>query len=296
MYKCNVITNVEKVIAISITLSPCDEPLNLIKVSYEDIHKPKTNFSICLSPLHTKYNDMLKLVEFLEVHKILGVQKIATYIESIGPNVSKVINYYREKKIIDTFEWKVPYYVDAHYHIQHAMLNDCLYRYMFKTKYIAFIDIDEIIVPKNVFTWSELFESIQKFKNCTKVGGYIFPAVVFNINHSNTLFNGNKNLIKQQTLQSLTKFLRLSNYFKHSSRSKAIVDPTTVKIMTVHVIDMFVGSFTHLNVPFADAAVHHYRKWDVSPSYNWITDTTMSKYKSLLEQNILSVIKDIMQE
>ena len=103
IYKCNVTTNVSRVYAISVTLLPCDEPFNFIQVSHKDDTRPKTNFTICLSPLHTKYNDMYKLVEFLEVHRILGVDKIVTYIESIGPNLSKVINYYRKKKFIDTF-------------------------------------------------------------------------------------------------------------------------------------------------------------------------------------------------
>ena len=130
------------------------------------------------------------------------------------------------------------------------MLNDCLYRYMFKTRYIAFIDVDEIIVPKKVFTWTHLLESIQILQNHTNVGGYIFPSVVFNVNLSSTLLNNNKSLSKHHILQSLTKFSRLSNYFKHSLRSKAIVVPTALEIMTVHVIDTFLGSFIHYNVPF----------------------------------------------
>ena len=51
-----------------------------------------------------------------------------------------------------------------HYYGQLAAANDCLYRYMYTSQYIAFIDLDELIVPRgNLTTWGQLFDQLEKF-------------------------------------------------------------------------------------------------------------------------------------
>jgi len=41
-----------------------------------------------------------------------------------------------------------------------AALNDCLYRNMYKSKYVAFLDIDEIIVPRQNYTLIQLIKYV----------------------------------------------------------------------------------------------------------------------------------------
>ncbi len=36
--------------------------------------------------------------------------------------------------------------------------NDCLYRNMYRYKYLALLDIDEVIVPKNTSGWAQMME------------------------------------------------------------------------------------------------------------------------------------------
>ena len=45
---------------------------------------------------------------------------------------------------------------------ERLQINDCFLRNMHKYKYIACIDIDEVIVPKNVSTWSEMMGMVEK--------------------------------------------------------------------------------------------------------------------------------------
>ena len=47
---------------------------------------------------------------------------------------------------------------------ERLQVNDCLLRNVQKYKYIACIDIDEIIVPQNESTWSEMMELVEKDK------------------------------------------------------------------------------------------------------------------------------------
>ena len=47
---------------------------------------------------------------------------------------------------------------------ERLQVNDCVLRNVQKYKYIACIDIDEIIVPQNESTWSEMMELVEKDK------------------------------------------------------------------------------------------------------------------------------------
>ncbi len=40
-------------------------------------------------------------------------------------------------------------------------LNDCLYRNLYQYEYLAVFDIDEIIVPKNAYNWSQMMSEIK---------------------------------------------------------------------------------------------------------------------------------------
>ena len=39
--------------------------------------------------------------------------------------------------------------------------NDCLYRNMYRYKYIALLDIDEVILPIEEHNWSDLMKNVQ---------------------------------------------------------------------------------------------------------------------------------------
>lgn len=39
-----------------------------------------------------------------------------------------------------------------------AALNDCLYRTMYRYKYLALVDLDEFIIPRHTDTLNELIE------------------------------------------------------------------------------------------------------------------------------------------
>ena len=45
---------------------------------------------------------------------------------------------------------------------ERLQVNDCLLRNVQKYKYIACIDIDEVIVPENESTWSAMMEQVDK--------------------------------------------------------------------------------------------------------------------------------------
>ena len=236
------------------------------------------NFTICLGPLFGNYSNEKAMTEFIEMHKILGVKKIAIYDYDISPQILSVINMYQNLGIVDLYPWKPK--CDVYYQGQLGMLNDCLYRYMFRTKYIAFVDIDEFIIPRKMYSWKGLFNQLEnRLSPGTKACGFLFQCMIFNINlpddESRHLYI--KKTQMNNTITLLTKTKRSSRVFQHKHRSKAVVNPKLVDIMTVHYIKRPYGNCREENVPYTVAALHHYRKWKKSED-TWITDQTIFKY------------------
>ncbi len=69
---------------------------------------------------------------------------------------------------------------------------------MQKYKYIANLDIDEIIVPQNFSTWSEMMETVSKKVKNKKVKNYV-DLVFNNVKPKDWYFaNNNRGLLSQQ--------------------------------------------------------------------------------------------------
>ena len=50
---------------------------------------------------------------------------------------------------------------------ERLQINDCFLRNMQKYKYIACLDIDEMIVPENFSNWSEMMELVENLSQNT---------------------------------------------------------------------------------------------------------------------------------
>lgn len=68
---------------------------------------------------------------------------------------------------------------DIHYFGQIPALNDCLYRYMYRSKYVALHDFDELILPQSVDSWVKLLPLLEKkygAQRCYKFENNLFPT------------------------------------------------------------------------------------------------------------------------
>lgn len=63
---------------------------------------------VCVNqPLHHNYNRTLRLVEFVEIYKMMGASKFYVYNDASTSSVQKVLQYYQNEGIMDVFEWSV---------------------------------------------------------------------------------------------------------------------------------------------------------------------------------------------
>ena len=249
--------------SVSLTLVLCGKPGNLLSVQADKKEeKPKYNIVTCLGPIFGNYNKSNWLVEAVEVDHMLGVNLTVFPIYSISPVVDPYMRSFHDDGMIESFSWYHPMLKKVFYCGQRVLLNHCLYRYMYKSKYIIIKDIDEIIVPSDRFQrLDEMLESLSS----TKVAEYQIRSAFFPPDKSdNYTGKGNKTLVGLHRPRTLFNTKRRVKPLLYSNRPKYIVHPDRVLELTVHTAETYVSSFKRYEVPTDVALVHHYRPADGS--------------------------------
>ena len=183
--------------SVSIVQNKCDKVSNNLRVNN---HRPavKQRFAVCVKGLDFLYEDMsVRLVEWLELLRILGASKVFLYDLEVHPNISKVINYYSDQGLVEVTKISLPGNQPNLPGFRHLYLkkkltdkrqnelipyNDCLYRNLYSYEYLALLDIDEIIMPLRHDNWSDMMNEVLKVssaeKNFTRAS-YNFRNVYF---------------------------------------------------------------------------------------------------------------------
>ncbi len=266
--------------------------LNLLHLSQGRSNESLT-FTVCVSPIY-RYDNVHQLVEFIEAHRLFGVQKFVFYNMSAGANVTRYLNFYQRQGVVDILPWNFPSTVDGrtHYHAQVVMLHDCLYRYMFKSKYVAFLDLDEIIVPRKHYNWTDMISSMATLPRRKTACAFTFQCVFFRTDWADNSTVASNKAIKELNIQSLLKLKRETKIWPHHQRSKFIAIARKVETVGIHFVGRGIGGFNEKFVPFEIGAVHHYRRFE-DLNFNRIEDATMLTFKTPLLQRIQRVQEQI---
>ncbi|XP_037933200.1 uncharacterized protein LOC119668933 [Teleopsis dalmanni] len=189
-------------ITVSLVKEECDRATNNLKISYELPEKPKTKsgFAVCVKALMYPFEDLsARIVEWLELLRLLGADKIIMYKYKTHKNVTKVLDYYQSTGFIDvrphTFARGEPNLSNLQSFLiksdrlnkrlnELVTYNDCFYRNMYKYKYIALIDVDEVIMPLGNWTnWYDIIKFGEQLTDadakCSTNAGYCFQNVYF---------------------------------------------------------------------------------------------------------------------
>ena len=279
---------------------------NLLAVTHLQNNKtaPKVDFTICTSPMFFNYSDVGEFLQMVEVGQMLGVNKFVIYDLSIGKELLPYVQYYKKKGIVDVLPWNIPRYNDAnpkaihqfiHYFGQVISINDCVYRYMYKTSYVAVLDLDEIIVPLKSSTWSGMLSRLNQTSHT-----YDFKCVFFKKEWPDDEMYSNQtgadvDFIKKLNLRVLLKTKREKKIWDHKTRSKEMVRPEVVKFYHIHFVSHYqVKSYEHdvVDVPEEEAILFHYRYWN-SKDTNWIVDRRMHTVASEIIHRISEVVTKV---
>ncbi|XP_023326460.1 uncharacterized protein LOC111699919 [Eurytemora carolleeae] len=304
--------------SVSIVEKECDDATNNIRVIYNKHEGPKKKFAVCVKGLDFPDDDLsVRLVEWLELLNTLGAEKIFMYNLEVHPNVTKVLNHYVEKGIVDLTQLSLPGYQPNLPGLQHLYLksklnnkrqnelipyNDCLYRNMYRYEYVALLDIDEVIMPLQHNSWQDMMEEVikasLKVKNESRAS-YNFRNVYF---MDEMLESNNHGHFKDipPYLHMLQHVYRSSNYTKPGQYVKCFHNPEKALILHNHFpLGCLGGVCTSYPVEPELAHLQHYRSDCVSTlkkscvdsfkKYS-VKDTTIWKWKDQLISKTTSAL------
>ena len=301
MRRCKLPFFTSDITAVSLGRDKCGVLYNLLELTPKTSFSMEANFTVCLGPLFD-YKDENALTEFIEMHRILGVEKFAIYNQSIKANILPVLQLYSKLELIDLLPWTLPIDVaDIYYHAQVMMMNDCLYRYMFKSKYIAFVDSDEMIIPREDYTWTGLVTRLEREQKRRKINtcGFLFQCMIFNTvlpDEEEAEGAGFKKFnFDAFKVTSLVKTKREQYIRRPPRRSKVIVNPRRVEFMFTHYVFSAISDSTQYYVPHQVAALHHYRGWPKWRHHAWVVDRNTTKYSKDLLQRIFKAKTQLTQ-
>lgn len=109
-------------------------------------------YNLCIGAMFRDEARWLK--EWIEFHRLIGVDHFYLYDNDSQDNFEEVLTPYIEQGIVEVIPWKrgqVPYSPGTQPEwvgYQHTAYRDCAARAKHKTKWLAIIDIDEFIVPE----------------------------------------------------------------------------------------------------------------------------------------------------
>ncbi|XP_040915875.1 uncharacterized protein LOC121196806 [Toxotes jaculatrix] len=170
-------------------------PIRNKKTNGKEEAKLQFNFTICVSNLFGDYNNVLQFAQTLEMYRLLGVDRVVIYNTSCGPDLDRLLHSYSQEGFVEMVSWPIDKHMnpsrgwlfsehggDLHYFGQLTTLNECIYRYMDRSRYVLLNDIDEIIMPYQHGDLMSLMNSLQQQHPNTGVfliENHIFPKTQF---------------------------------------------------------------------------------------------------------------------
>lgn len=162
-------------------------------------------------------NEALYLKEWIEYHKIIGIQHFYLYNNNSEDNYEEVLKPYIEKGLVTLIPW-------PHNQAQMEAYKDGIKKFSFESEWITFIDIDEFIVP--VFE-NNIYDVLKPFqKNRPVVIAYwkMFGT-------SGKISRNTNNLVTEDFTISWNKFSDMGKIFYNTAYS---LDYSEIHNKTIH--------------------------------------------------------------
>ena len=276
---------------VSFTHSECG-PHSNGTLSVEDIQKRKLQYRyvVCIhGSLKNNYSTYQRLVEQVEVNSIFGADHFALYNWTGSPILRPYIDYYVQRGKMTLYDWQIPSFRGpTHNGGQLSLINDCLYRYMYRSKYLVFVDIDEFIVPRKHLSW----DSMLNAATCHNYGTAVFRNVFFETRYpDDEEYLSNKTLRQFDDMLTLRKSTRDQSPLKCGRRSKIITRPESVILGTVHVVEASLAPSCCMDPNIG--LLHHYRDTRILENERVVKDKTMYIFADRIVSSVQKVLADV---
>lgn len=247
-------------IHVSLTRSPCDEANNVQVINRQQREVEKKDFLVCVKDLEYDEDKSMALIEWLEILKIFGAQKIVVYVIKIHDRMMKVLKFYENDGLVEIFEFHHPEVLPTPQEntLQFLMrqlisYHDCFYRNNNNYKYIIPLDIDEFIVPKydGDRSWYDLIK-----RTVAKNPRNVFSSAAFVARNAFFFIND-----KQKNFFFIENTNRAKNFSEPRRYVKSFM--RTDRVLTIHnhlpLSCVMENKCSNIEIDKNDAQLSHYR-------------------------------------
>ena len=225
-----------------------------LPVQLPDKTAVKRKIAVCVCASYD-YVDPLWLIEWVELHRMLGVDKIFTYNKSLDDRSSEVLQHYVKEGLVDLKQTRPFFKLEGRDGAQlhkTPTINDCMYRNMHSFYKLVVIDFDEVIVPRHFSNYNDFL--IQLDNDYPKSQQFVFQNAFFYLEFPPNKSNSN------QGLTTLTHTARQPT--DNMDSVKTIINPLTCIKMHNHYCWLSIsGAEKDIeSVNMSVALKHHYKK------------------------------------
>ena len=264
---------------VSVTRQRCALPSNLLVIEHSNLSTSTSifqfNFTVCVAPFVHGYNNVKQLIEMAEVAFLMGADNMVFYNYSASGVLKDIIEHYVDTGQADVVQWSIPVRggdegglvkPDVHYYGQVPALNDCFYRNIYRSRYTVVMDMDEVIVPHKMDTWTPMMTSFPQKLLVIDYGAFIFRNAFFispgrDEKPGRLPFDSELDIPDSaDDISYLKTALREAYIYPAYERSKYIVDNHKAIALGIHYPFQYIESTTYdYIVPPKDGLLHHYR-------------------------------------
>nr|XP_014092023.2 uncharacterized protein LOC106618700 [Bactrocera oleae]XP_036215412.1 uncharacterized protein LOC106618700 [Bactrocera oleae] len=297
--------------AVSLVMNICDTASNILRVRYERPigNETQHGFAVCLKGLDYPYADMgPRLVEWLEMQRLLGARKVITYKLALHPNLERVLEHYVAEGFVEVHPLSMgsdmvskPLYLHDYLRASIANkrinelvpYNDCFYRNMYKYSYIVTVDIDEVIMPLgNLTNWQQLIDETEHLRASSCPEGY-GSVCVRNVHFPINGLNYTERSAAPRHMFMLQHVHR-REHEEVGKGAKCFQNSSEVLILHNHYNLQTLKSCRWRDLEPTMAQLQHYRQ--LKKPAEWVTkilDESIYRYKDALVNSVESVLKNL---
>ena len=229
------------------------------------------------------YADVGQFIQWMEFNIMMGVERFVLYNHSMDAALRPYLVHYAKMGYVQLFPWIIPENIPNPLvflkNLGHlAMINDCLYRNMWTTNYVLFMDIDEMILPRYGHV---TFAPMLKNAGCHKKPQAVVQSVFFRREWPNDELFATNQTIVNMGLVGLLKTKRERKIWPPYMRSKYFIKPDEVLICNVHAAHSFLSPLDYADLSCVfdpkEVIMHHYRYWG-EVTGNYVVDRRLHEY------------------
>ena len=279
------------------TSSTCDSP----RSGWLDIYNTKYNgyvtgsseietltFGVCFqTPFYQAQNWKKEvLVEAIERYRSMGAEWFTVYFrENPSSEIMQVLSEYKMLEAINMTVSDATYY-DLRYYGELIAIRDCVYRNMYRVKYLALTDIDEVIVPQ-IASLKNIPDMLLSLDS-SGVGAFQFKHVAFMVDPKRE--QSSTEYTCTDTGRKILKPRFETNTYRSKpfpvpeavsiGRWKVIVKPLNVEKIGIHSVYQCMSGYRQITVPETSGLLYHYREnpfFDPANCRGCVTDNRLVK-------------------